>query len=152
MRIYIPFCLMVTFNAIVLSRLRKSKRKVQNALAVNHQQSNKPMSNKEYRFTIATIVIDFTFLVFYTPMAVNLSFGIVDIVNSAIWSDPLSDVIVHNLFSTIAQLLAFAYSVAMIFFFIIFNRLFRHELFDLMRIRCFFSLHSSENNTSIHQN
>lgn len=132
MRIYIPFTLMVTFNGIVIKRLQKSKKITRGTTTTTQ------MSNREYKFKLATVIIDFTFLAFYTPMAVNLSFGIVDIINNSISNDPMADVIINVLFANVAQLLAFAYSVIMIFIFVIFNKIFRKEIISLLRLNRIF--------------
>jgi len=127
---------MLTFNLTVISRLNSSKKIVRvGATQIINGKQQGQMSNKEYRFKVATIIIDFTFLFFYTPLAVSLTFGIVDLVNGSISADPLMNVIVNNLFSNIATLLAFAYAVALIFIFFIFNRYFRIEFLRILRIK-----------------
>ena len=152
MRIYIPFVFMVTFNMIVLSRLHKSKHNVHASVHVAQQRNfstkQSQIFNKEFRFKMTTIIIDFIFLVFYTPMAVNLTFGIVDMINASISTDPLSNVTINTLFSSIATCLTFAYSVAMSFMFFIFNHVFRREFFNMLYLNQLFTNSPRSNQSS----
>ena len=140
MRVLIPFILTFSLNMATIARLQKSRNSVRSLGAVkiiNGKQTGQ-ISNKEYRFKIATIAIDFTFLVFYIPVAVNLALNIVDL-NDSISNDIYLNAVLNNLFSTISVLLAFSYSVALIFMFFIFNRYFREEVFLLVGLRRFVS-------------
>lgn len=141
MRVYVPFCAMLTLNIRVISRLRQSKRRIG---LVSSNPAGSSMSRRQYMFTMSTLIIDFTFLFFYTPIAISLSLEVVDLFTGAFVNSPLSNVIVNNLFSSAAQLLAFAYSVALIAIFFISNRFFKNELVDLLRLRTIFGLSSIE--------
>lgn len=131
-RIYIPFTLMITLNLIVISRLTKSKQSVHSVAPNNNNVAAKKMSKKEFRFKITMIIIDFTFLAFYTPMAINLTFGIVYMNNGSIGGNPYSDFVISRLFSIIAQLIAVSYSSLIFFIFLIFNRIFRQEFVKML--------------------
>lgn len=134
MRVYIPFVITFCLNMIVISRLKKSKNTVRGATQIINGKQPGKITNKEYKFKMATITIDFTFLVFYTPLAVNLTFNIVDL-DDSISNDPFLNAVINNLFSNLSTLLAFSYSIALVFMFFIFNRYFREELAIILRLR-----------------
>lgn len=123
MRIFMPFTVMVTLNALVLMRVRRSRRRVTTSSASTS-------SKRDVRFAVSTIVVDFMFLVFYTPLAGFLALSIASLVDANVWS-PLTGALI-DLFSSVAQLLAFAHSVALVFIFVACNRYFRNELVDLL--------------------
>lgn len=150
MRIYIPFTIMITFNMIVLSKLTKSKKSLlhSGSRATNSIRRREKISNKEYRFKIAMIAIDFTFLLFFTPRAVTLTLGIIDLLTGSISADPLKNVIINTLLLNITQLLAFAYSAVMIFISLIFNRIYRRELLRMFCLHRVLTTLSETNNTS----
>lgn len=124
MRIFIPFTTMVTLNALVLMRMRRSRQRVTTST------TSSKSSKRDVRFAVSTIVVDFMFLVFYTPLAGFLALSIASLVDANVWS-PLTGALI-DLFSSVAQLLAFAHSVALVFIFVACNRYFRSELVDLL--------------------
>lgn len=144
MRIYIPFLLMITFNWVVILRLRESKKKVgfslilmNNKRATNQNQPvQQKISRKEYKFTVAMIVIDVAFFVLNTPLA---GFFVILIYN--LFSTSLTDLAVPNayvnLFNQISQLMSFGYSELMIFIFVALNKYFRDELLIVFRLKRF---------------
>lgn len=134
MRVYIPFALMFSLNMVIISRLQKSKRNIGQVNQIIN--GNKQISNKERMFKIKTVIMDFTFLVFYMPVAVNLTLNIVNL-NDTITKDVYLDAILNNLFANLSTLLAYSYSVALIFIFLIFNKYFRDELLILLRLSRF---------------
>lgn len=134
MRVYIPFALMFSLNMVIISRLQKSKRNVGQVNQIIN--GNKQISNKERMFKIKTIIMDFTFLLFYMPVAVNLTLNIVNL-NDTITNDVYLNAILNNLFANLSTLLAYSYSVALIFIFLIFNKYFRDELLILLRLSRF---------------
>lgn len=139
MRVYVPFALMVIFNGFVIKRLRKSKIKV-GAIATQIGQKKKQrgqMSQKEYKFIVSTIIMDFIFFAFYTPLAVYLIMSIVDLFSGALSSNPLTSQIT-SFYSNIVQLLAYSYHTVVIFIFSGFNKFFRIEIRKLLCLqRCY---------------
>ena len=140
MRIFIPFAIMLTLNLKVIRNLKQSKIRVgvanvtQSGQQTSHRQQ---LSNKEFRFVVSTLIIDFIFLFFYLPIGVNFFIVIYNLFGTAITSNPVSNA--ANSFSmTIFQLLAQLHTSLLFFFFIIFNRNFRKELIVLLRLNKLF--------------
>lgn len=146
MRVYLPYFFMCVFNIIVISRLKSSKRKVGTMTTTNDGQKvarrTGKLSRKEYKFTVATLLMDLFFLLMNTPVSVWLTMSTVDLFTKAFSSDTFVNT-AFNLYANIAQLIAFSYSMSMIFVFIIFNRTFRDELIYLFRLRTFFPQNST---------
>ena len=124
---------MLSLNAFVLMRLRRSRNRV---ITVSFHSSevqrrlNGQLTKREIRFIVSTITIDFTFFLFYTPLAAFFGISIGNLFNSSLWA-PLTSTFI-NLFSNVSQLLAFGHSVALIFIFAACNRYFRLELANLL--------------------
>jgi hypothetical protein len=141
MRVYLPFSLMVGFDWLVIKRLRSSKQRV-GVLVVQmtsqqsqqQQQSEQQKFSKEQKFALATITIDLVFFVFYTPVAVNLTMNLVDVFSSALSYNTVIDAQV-DFYSNVAQLIAFTYHSSGFFIFIGFNKIFRKEIFRILRIK-----------------
>lgn len=92
------------------------------------------VSNKEYSFLISTILIDLTFMLFYTPIAVYVSVSVADTYVN--WD--LFTKFAFYLFYSCAMLTSFLYSVVTFFLFLLLNRYFRSEVFTLLRLNKFF--------------
>lgn len=138
-RIYLPFAFMLTFNLIVLRRLRQSKIKVgvANVTQIGQQRSQPgQLTNKDYKFIISTLFIDITFFVFYTPLAAFITlFSLTTIYTNLL--DPVTYAWTY-LFYSATQNLALIYSVASFFIFAVFNRYFRGEVIAVLRLKRFF--------------
>jgi hypothetical protein len=137
-RIYIPFAFMLTLNLIVLRRLRQSKIKVGVANVTRMgQQKNQPgqLSSKEYKFIVSMLIIDITFFVFYTPLAVTMTLYSVSTIHTTLF-DSVTDAWIFLVYST-AQALALIYSVSSFFIFAVFNRYFRGEVIAVLHLKRF---------------
>ena len=132
-RCYIPFTIMLVFDVIVFKRLRKSKRRV-GVIQMGQRKQSHQISNKEYNFIISTIIIDLTFVLFYTPTAAHSSITVADVYIN--WDRITSAAI--SVFNSCSLFLAFLYSVVQFFIFFILNRYFRNEVFTILRINKLF--------------
>lgn len=142
-RIYIPFSLMLTLNLFVFRRLRRSKSKV-NILQTNGAIKNSNhISAKEHHFIVSTLFIDLVFFLFYTPTAVYISIWSANIYTLSAWT-PLSSAIL-NIFLNCSQTLVYLYSVLLIFAFVVFNRTFRIEVVEMLRLKLIFPSLSHQN-------
>lgn len=147
MRIYLPYLFMCMLNFIVIARLKASKTRVGPTMITNAKgqrvaRKTGQLSRKEYKFTVATLSMDFVFLVMHIPVCAWLTMSTVDIFTDAFSIDPIV-VAIYSLYSNVAQLIAFSYSLSMIILFIIFNRNFRGEIIGLFRLRKFFQQETS---------
>ena len=133
LRAYVPFAIILIMDLIVFNRLRQSKRRVAVTQLGQRKQSHQ-ISNKEYSFIVSTIIIDLMFVLFYTPVAVYITIAVV---NVYITWDQLTTTAI-NVFYSVALLLAFYYSVWLIFIFFILNRYFRNEAIAILRLNRFF--------------
>lgn len=144
-RIYIPFAVMLTFNSIVIHRLRQSRIRVRGGITVSTVAvggSSTPatyltqpglLTSKEYKLFVSTVCIDVTFFVFNTPLATFIT----------IWSilkirgDLLDELVSTNVFLyySAAQVVTLIYSVSSFFIFALFNRTFRHESAVVLGLR-----------------
>lgn len=132
-RAYVPFSIILIMDLIVFNRLRQSKRRVAVTQLGQRKQSHQ-ISNKEYSFIVSTIIIDLMFVLFYTPVAVYITIAVV---NVYITWDQLTTTAI-NVFYSVALLLAFYYSVWLIFIFFVLNRYFRNEAIAILRLNRFF--------------
>ena len=132
-RAYIPFTIMLVFDYIVFKRLRQSKRRVGVTQMGQRKQSNQ-VSNKEYTFIVSTIIIDLTFVLFYTPIAIYVSITVVDVYIN--WDQMTSAIL--NVFYSCSLLASFLFSVWLIFIFFVLNRYFRNEAIAFLRLNKFF--------------
>jgi hypothetical protein len=141
MRVFIPFGLMLTLNLLVIYRLKQSKIKVgvSNLIQVASKlqnSSNQPyhqITNKEFRFMVSTLIIDFVFLFFYLPLGVNYGIATYNLFSTSLTSNSLWNA-AYNLFSQVTQMLAISHTSMLIFVFLIFNRNFRIEFILLFRL------------------
>ena len=141
MRVFIPFGLMLTLNLLVIYRLKQSKIKVgvSNLIQVASKlqnSSNQPyhqITNKEFRFMVSTIIIDFVFLFFYLPLGVNYGIATYNLFSTSLTSNSLWNA-AYNLFSQVTQMLAISHTSMLIFVFLIFNRNFRIEFILMFRL------------------
>ena len=153
MRIFIPFALMLTLNLIVIYRLKQSKIKVgvsnimQIASQLQDKQPDRQLTNKEFRFTVSTLIIDFVFLVFYLPVGINFIVLTYNQFSTSITGDSYSNA-VYSLFSNITQLIAMAHTSVLFLIFIIFNRYFRLEFILLLRLHKLFPSLQSDGSTN----
>lgn len=141
-RAYIPFGLMLALDIIVFKRLRTSKRRV-GVIQMGQRKQPGEVSNREYNFIISTILIDLTFVLFYTPVSIYISITVVDVYVN--W-DPLFSKAL-DVFYSCALLTVYLYSVVLLFIFFILNRYFRNEVFTLLRLNKLFS--SLNNNPTL---
>lgn len=118
---------MVSLNVKVIIRLKQSKR--QTCLRTNNNR------DRSTQFTISTILIDLIFLIFNLPEALNLTFKLPTISNNL-----RTIFIIYENFSVLLKL---SYSAFLVFIFIIFNRIFRKELFAFFRLQKFVDFMSS---------
>lgn len=132
-RCYIPFTIMLVLDVIVFKRLRKSKRRV-GVIQMGQRKQSHQISNKEYNFIISTIIIDLTFVLFYTPTAAYSSITVADVYIS--W-DRITGAAI-GVFNSCSLFLAFLYSVVPFFMFFILNRYFRNEVFTILRLNKLF--------------
>ena len=143
MRSFIPFGVMLTLNLLVIWNLKQSKVRVgvssvvQIASSQSGQQTSRQFSNKEFRFMVSTLIIDFIFLFFYLPLGVNFGVVTYNLFGTSITSNPVSNA-AYNLASNIIQLLALSHTSALFFVFMIFNRNFRKEIIVLLRLNKLF--------------
>ena len=141
-RAYIPFIIMLVLDVIVFKRIRKSKHRVGVIQIGDQIQKKQPgqISNKEYNFIISTIIIDLMFVFFYTPSAAYSSITVADVYIN--W-DPFTSAAI-SVYNSCALLLAYLYSVVLLFIFFILNRFFRKEIFSFLRLnKIFQSLNQS---------
>jgi hypothetical protein len=153
MRVFVPFGIMLSLNLIVIWTLKQSKIRVgvsnvvQIASSISGQESRQ-FTNKEFRFMVSTLIIDFIFLFFYLPLAVNYGIATYNLFSTSLTSDPVWYA-AFNLFSTLAQLLAMAHTSVLFIVFVIFNRNFRNELIVWLRLNRLLKSLQSENNTNM---
>ena len=153
MRVFIPFGLMLTLNLIVIYCLKQSKVKVgvsnimQIASQLQNKQSERQLTNKEFRFMISTLIIDFVFLIFYLPVGVSFAIVTYNQFSTSITGDSYSNA-VFTFFNNMTQLFAMAHTSVLIFIFIIFNRYFRLELIFLLRLHKLFPTLQPEGSTN----
>lgn len=133
LRAYIPFTLMLVFDVIVFKKLRQSKRRV-GVILMGARNQPGHISNKEYNFIISTIFIDLTFVIFYTPVSIYVTATVVNLYVK--WDSIFTAAL--SLFYNSAILVAYLYSALMFFIFLVFNRFFRHEVFNILRLHKLF--------------
>lgn len=115
---------MVTLNIKVIMRLRQSKRRV--GLNILSQTANQATTDKSFRFTITTILIDFIYLIFNLPETILSIYYTVQVLNLN-----TSNTNKNHFYVTIhyfTMILPLCYSAALIILFLIFNRIFRKEI------------------------
>ena len=132
-RVYIPFVVMLVMDIIVFKRLRQSRRRVF-VFPTGQRKQSFQISIKEYNFIVSTLLIDLSFVVFYTPTAVHLAISLSTLF---VTYDPVTSAAINLLYSC-GILTAFLYSVLTFFLFFIFNRYFRNEVYTLLRINRLF--------------
>ena len=125
MRIYIPLVIMVVLNVLIIRKMFMSRNKVQTSKTV---KSN----SKEYRFTIMTCLLDIIFWIFYAPVSVWLTASIVNNFYPFINS---SNSVSIGLFTSLSQTFAAGYHGIFFFTNIGLNKLFRKELFIMLRLK-----------------
>ena len=128
-RVYIPFAIMLVMDVIVFKRLRQSKRRI-GVTQTSQSNQSQQISNKEYNFMISTLLIDLSFVVFYTPIAIHLAISLTTLF---INYDQVTNAAV-NVFYSCALLTVIFYSVLTFFLFFVFNRYFRSEVYTVLRI------------------
>jgi hypothetical protein len=144
LRTYLPFGLMLFFNVNVYRNLKNSKarsksiavklRSMSSQLSqVPSQKSmaNNQMSNRQYNFIVSTLFIDLTFIIFYTPIVAHVT---ITTINLFVKWDKFSGY-VFGLYYFIALLCSYLYCIVILFIFVIFNRYFRNEIIELLRLR-----------------
>lgn len=140
LRAYVPFAIILIMDLIVFSRMKKSKRRV-GVVQMGQRKNPGELSNREYNFMISTILIDLTFLIFYTPIAAHVTITVVNIYVP--WGRAGA---YFNLYYYCALLVVFLYSVFPFFMFFILNRYFRNEVLTILRLNRIFPSLMSHNN------
>ena len=137
MRVFIPFTVMVILNLLVVRNLKKSKSRVGAAnvaqIASQNNQNGRQISNRQFRFMVSTLIVDFMYLIFYLPIAVSLTVTTNNMFSNSLTSDPVANEM-YNIYSSLAQMFALGHSSVLFFLFLIFNRIFRVELIILLRL------------------
>lgn len=153
-RVFFPFALMLTLNLLVIWRLKSSKIRVGvvNVLQIAASQQNgqyqKQMTNREFRFTISTLLIDFVFLFCYFPLEVNIGIQLYNLFDDSITGSPIASAVL-NVFTSVAQVMALGHTAVLFFVFVIFNRNFRNELVMLFRLYKIFPALQPTDNTTV---
>lgn len=152
MRVFIPYGLMLTMNLLVIWRLKSSKVRAGLANATlqvtGNSRTSRQLSNKELKFTVSTLIIDFVFLFFYLPIGIVFIIGTYNLFGTSITSDPVSNAI-YNFISNITQMLALSHTSALFVIFVIFNQYFRNELIILFRLNRVFPSVNSETSIKV---
>ena len=152
MRVFIPYALMLTMNLLVIFRLKNSKVRAGAAnatlQATGNSRASRQLSNKEFKFTVSTLIIDFVFLFFYLPIGIVFIIATYNLFGTSITSDPVSNAI-YNFISNITQMLALSHTSALFAIFVIFNQYFRNELIILFRLNRVFPTANSETSIKI---
>lgn len=130
-KFFIPYVVMLTLNIKVILRLRQSKRRAGLNNSVRQRNPANSVTDKGTRFTITTIIIDLIFLVFNLPETLLMSY---DIVITYLFNMNSSLGSIFFMCEDFSTLLSLSYSTALVFMFLIFNRIFRKELFVLFRL------------------
>ena len=132
---------MITFNGFIISRLRKSKKRIapisrrnQMQIILKQAQASSNVERRDSKFVRATVTMDFLFLAFFTPVGVVLTIESVDLLNKAISSVPTSSVLL-DLFGHVAQLIAILYHAMGVFIFWTFNQHFRDEVIYIIFVK-----------------
>lgn len=154
-RVFIPFVFMLTLNLLVIWRLKSSKIRVGvvNVLQIaaasqQNGQFHKQMTNREFRFTISTLLIDFVFLFCYFPLEVNICIQLYNLFDDSITGSPIASAVL-NVFTSVAQVTALGHTAVLFFVFVIFNRNFRNELIMLFRLYKIFPALQPQDNTTM---
>ena len=129
-KFFIPYVIMVTLNIKVILRLRQSKRRSGLNNSARQTMSNSA-TDKGTRFTITTLIIDLIFLIFNLPEALLLTY---DVIMTYILYRNNNQGWIFYTCENFAILLSLSYSTALVFMFLIFNRIFRKELFIFFRL------------------
>ena len=117
MKVLIPYLIMTILNFLVIIRLRKQKHK-SNLSQSQHTQANNS-TNKSWRFTRNTILIDLIYLIFNLPATAYETYYIY-----------ISMRVTHPYFLLIFYMLSlsqYIYSSFLFILFIVFNKIFRVE-------------------------
>lgn len=117
-KFYIPYIIMLCLDVKSILRLRESKRRV--------TQANDQNTNRMSKFAVSTILIDLNFLVFRLPETIFQAIQISININQR-------DLYLRFL-RVFSNLISYSYSTALVFIFILFNRIFRKEIFSLFRL------------------
>lgn len=129
-RLFIPYAIMVSFNVKVILRLRASKQR--SGLNNSRVRGQTNITHKGFRFTISTILIDLIFLIFNSPEIFLSGFNYIE---RMIFKLNTSNGVIFNIFFDFSLLLSLSYSSVLIFVFLVFNRIFRKELFLVFRLK-----------------
>ena len=121
---------MVSFNTKVILRLRASKRRSGLNNSRVRQRTNE--TDKGFRFTISTILIDLIFLIFNFPeiFLTGLNYA-----EKMIFKLNTNNGVIFSICVDFSSLLSLSYSAVLIFVFLIFNRIFRKELLLVFRLK-----------------
>ena len=136
-KLFIPYVFMVTFNIKVILRLRQSKRRAGLNNSLRQTNPTNSATDKGTRFTITTIIIDLIFLIFNLPQTLLISY---DLVTNFLIEMNIYQGWIFYICVDISTLLSLSFSTALVFMFIIFNRIFRKELFIFFRLQKFINI------------
>ena len=150
MRIFIPFVVMLILNLLAIWQLKKSKGRVGVAQVSTSQLQNKQISNKEFRFMVSTLIIDFMYLFFYLPVGIAFLIQTYNFFSTSLTSDPVGNA-AFNLYTSFAQMLSMSHASALFFVFLTFNRVFRAELVILLRLDKIFPSLQLANSTALNK-
>lgn len=127
MRTYIPFALMIIFNALMIRKTVSYRSRIKK-LKTSHLTSQ---VRNEYQFTIAVIAYDVFFLVFNFPRSLYLTFYDVNLYSGAFDGNPLFSAI-YSLINAVATNFATFVQAYSFLVYLVFNRLYRREVIFLI--------------------
>jgi hypothetical protein len=156
MRIYLPFFFMTGINFAIVRKLTASRSKVSrqnpNQTFGNLQQDQSAsaftQSARQRKMTQATIIMDLIFLIFLTPVGVNLTLNIVGTYTTIFSSSVLADRI-NSFYGNMAMLMAYSFHVIDFFVYLKFNRYFREEFIVTFRLTRVFANQVSTTTTTM---
>jgi hypothetical protein len=139
-RTWLPILSMVLLDLLIIKRLNANKLKV--------TKGSKSLHRKENHYTKNVILLNLLFFIFNAPLAVIYLIDAINVYTPSVPKDPLYIAIISFLIS-ISVNLSYAYQSASFFIYLIFNSVFRNELFFLLGIRSvkIFQTEMSHSNT-----
>lgn len=123
-RTYLPFTLMIIFNLIMIQKIFKSSKVKAKQTAV---------ARREYQLTFAVMAFDVYFFFVNFPLSCYFIFYDVNNYSGAMDNNPLFTA-QYSLFNTVTSNFAFFQQTFSFVMYMIFNKLFRAEVFGLVGI------------------
>lgn len=145
MRVYLPFVIILTFNLLGIKNLKKAKINLNKYnMTQDHERHDETAKKKnsykmspiEYRFTVSNLANDFIFLTFFMPVNVYVTLETIDSIKP-IFKTPIQ-IANFSLYTNLSQLTAFSYYMIDIVIFLALNRVFRDDLFALVKLDVIF--------------